>query len=180
MCLLLVSTAIALASTRTTGPRGVAAATRKVKRDRQVLRFFANHAWLFADPRFSAEARRQVVAHRRSLRLAERFLSTHHRTVVRTKRRLVRRLAAAKPETASQTICRVFGPNCSDAIVVAYCESRLHTDARNGQYLGLFQMGVLARQLFGHGSTAEEQARAALHYFIASGRDWSPWSCRPR
>ena len=100
--------------------------------------------------------------------------------VVRTKRRLVRRLAAAKPETASQTICRVFGPNCSDAIVVAYCESRLHTDARNGQYLGLFQMGVLARQLFGHGSTAEEQARAALHYFIASGRDWSPWSCRPR
>ena len=74
----------------------------------------------------------------------------------------------------------MFGPNCSDAIVVAYCESRLHTDARNGQYLGLFQMGVLARQLFGHGSTAEEQARAALHYFIASGRDWSPWSCRPR
>jgi len=150
-----------------------------VKHDRQALRFFANHSWLLTDPRFSAEARRQIAARRTSLRVAERFLAARRRQA-RRKRRLTRRLASARPEAPAATICRVFGPDCNDAITVARCESHLRTDARNGQYLGLFQMGSLARQLFGHGDSAEEQARAALHYFIASGRDWSPWSCRPR
>ncbi len=180
MCLLLVSTAIALAST-SPAPRGVAAAVHTAKRDRQVLRFFANHQWLLIDPRFSSEARRQVAAHRRSLRVAGRVLAAaRHRATVRRRKQLVRRLASAKAETPSQTICRIFGSDCTDAIAVARCESRLHIDARNGQYLGLFQMGLLARQLFGHGDSAEEQARAAFRYFVASGRDWSPWSCRPR
>jgi len=179
MCLLLVSAAIALAST-SPAPRGVAAAVHTVRRDRQVLRFFANHRWLLTDPRFSAEARRQVTTHRHSLGVALRTIAgVRHRTSVR-RRKLVRRLASAKAETPSQTICRIFGADCIDAITVARCESRLHTDARNGQYLGLFQMGFLARQLFGHGGSAEEQVRAAFRYFVASGRDWSPWSCQPR
>ena len=80
----------------------------------------------------------------------------------------------------SDTICRIFGPDCADAVSVARCESGLRTDAVNGQYLGLFQMSSLARELFGHGDSAEEQSRAALRYFVQSGRDWSPWSCRPR
>jgi len=51
--------------------------------------------------------------------------------------------------------------------------------AENGQYLGLFQMGDFARGAYGHGHTALEQARSAYAYFVASGRDWSPWECQP-
>ena len=72
----------------------------------------------------------------------------------------------------------MFGPYCQQAIDVAWCESRLSTTAQNGQYLGLFQMGSNERRLFGHGDTALDQAVAAHRYFMNSGRDWSPWSCR--
>jgi hypothetical protein len=77
-----------------------------------------------------------------------------------------------------QAICTVFGSYCQEAVAVAWCESRLTTSAQNGQYLGLFQMGSYERSLFGHGSTAHDQARAAHRYFVRSGRDWSPWACR--
>lgn len=80
-----------------------------------------------------------------------------------------------EPEAA---ICHVFGEYCSEALRVSWCESRHTTTAHNGQYLGLFQMGYWERRRFGHGSTALEQARAAYRYFVESGRDWSPWSCR--
>jgi hypothetical protein len=98
--------------------------------------------------------------------------------VLRGERRVrgERRLEAAAPKVA---ICDVFGPYCRQAINVAWCESRLQTTARNGQYLGLFQMGAHERRLFGHGPTAHEQAVAAHKYFVVSGRDWSPWSCKP-
>ena len=148
------------------------------KRDRQVLRFFGNHRWLLSDPRFEAEARRQIAVHQTSLAIAERYLAAHRRQV-RQKKRLVRRLAAARIETPATTICRVFGPYCGEALQVARCESGLRTDAQNGQYLGLFQMGSQERRLFGHGVTAEAQARAAFRYFLTSGSDWSPWSCKP-
>jgi hypothetical protein len=178
MTITFVSSAIALASTTETAPRGVTAAVRTVKRDRQVLRFFGNHRWLLTDPRFSAEARRQVRVHRRSLRRSLRALAAaRHR---RHRLRVRRRLAAARAARPAATICRVFGPDCADAVHVARCESGLHTDAVNGQYLGLFQMGSNERRLYGHGPTAAAQARAARRYFIVSGRDWSPWSCRPR
>jgi len=143
-----------------------------------VLRFFTNHKWLLSDPRFSAEAKHQITAHRRSLAVAERFLAAH-RPVARKTKRAARRLAVAHVETPGQTVCRVFGSYCREALAVARCESGLLTTAHNGQYLGLFQMGVQERRLFGHGESAEEQARAALRYFVQSGRDWSPWSCRP-
>jgi hypothetical protein len=76
-------------------------------------------------------------------------------------------------------IAVVFGPYAGQAMSVSWCESRWKTWARNGQYLGLFQMGARERATYGHGSTALEQARAAWRYFDASGRDWSPWQCRP-
>jgi hypothetical protein len=173
--LLLASTAFALASSTT--PHGVAAALQTAKRDRQALRFFANHAWLLKDPRFAAEARRQVAAHRRSLAAAQRRLAAHRAGVKRTQ--VARRLASVRAHTPETEICRVFGPRCSEALHVARCESGMRTDAVNGQYLGLFQMGSQERRLFGHGASAGEQARAAHRYFVASGRDWSPWSCRP-
>lgn len=93
------------------------------------------------------------------------------------RRQQARRLAAAPPKIA---ICHVFGRRyCRQALSVAWCESRYSTTAQNGQYLGLFQMGWSERQLFGHGRTALAQARAAHRYFVLSGRDWSPWGCKP-
>lgn len=82
----------------------------------------------------------------------------------------------ADPQTA---ICLVFGPRCREALRVAHCESRFDTNAQNGQYLGLFQMGSYERATYGHGTTPYDQAIAAYRYFVASGRDWGPWSCKP-
>lgn len=75
----------------------------------------------------------------------------------------------------------MFGPYASQAIRVAYCETggTFNIYARNGQYLGLFQMGASERRLYGHGWNVWDQARSAYRYFVASGRDWSPWSCKP-
>ena len=89
--------------------------------------------------------------------------------------------APARPSSTKTAlvICDVFSDKyCGQALRVGYCESGLRTTARNGQYLGIFQMGRAERRRYGHGSTARIQARAAYRYFVASGRDWSPWSCR--
>jgi hypothetical protein len=92
-------------------------------------------------------------------------------------------LAPAKATTSSsrnaQIIRAVFKGYGEQAIRVSRCESGLTTWARNGQYLGLFQMGSSERRIYGHGADAWAQTRAAYHYFVDSGRDWSPWSCKP-
>ncbi len=82
---------------------------------------------------------------------------------------------------ARHAICQTFGRYCKQALHVSWCESRYRIWATNGQYLGLFQMGTSERRIYGHGPGAWVQARAARAYFIASGRDWSPWDwrCRP-
>lgn len=87
----------------------------------------------------------------------------------------------ASPATGSveRIICGVFGPYCSQALRVAWCESRYRTTASNGQYLGLFQMGSTARSRYGHGPDPWTQAEAAFRYFADSGFSWSPWTCRP-
>jgi|SRR5215471_5489809 len=82
------------------------------------------------------------------------------------------------PNYNAKVIRQVFGSRGSEAVSVAYCESRLHVWARNGQYLGLFQMGSFARARFGHGWDAWSQSRAAHRYFLYAG-GWGPWSCRP-
>jgi hypothetical protein len=82
-------------------------------------------------------------------------------------------------ERNSAVIHKVFGKYGSQAVRVAECESGLTIGARNGQYLGLFQMGDFARSTYRHSWHAWGQARAAYRYFVASGRDWSPWSCKP-
>lgn len=78
-------------------------------------------------------------------------------------------------------ICHVFGSYCQQALGVANCETggTFSVRAKNGQYLGLFQMGSYERATYGHGDTPLAQARAAYRYFVASGRDWSPWQCMP-
>ena len=164
---------------RSTHPPAKPAQTRaqSLQHDRAVLRFFGSHQWLLSDPRFAAEARRQIALHRRNLARAR--AQDRARAAARRHKQVVRRLAVARIETPQTVICRVFGPYCGQALRVAHCESGFHTDAQNGQYLGLFQMGTTERRLFGHGLSAGEQANAAHRYFVASGRDWSPWSCKP-
>lgn len=148
-----------------------------MKKDRQVLRFLETHAWLLDDPRFSTEAKSQLRIHTLSLERAERKAEAARLELAR--RTEARRLAAAAAATPPSVICQVFGSYCRDALAVSRCESGHRTDAQNGQYLGLFQMGSNERRIFGHGTTAIAQARAAHRYFVASGRDWSPWSCKP-
>lgn len=93
----------------------------------------------------------------------------------RWKEDLARRLA--DPTFA---ILYVFGPVYGpQALRVASCESGRGIWAQNGQYLGMFQMGSSERAIYGHGNTPLAQAQAAHRYFVASGRDWSPWSCKP-
>jgi hypothetical protein len=104
-----------------------------------------------------------------------------HRTVLRLRRRLAARgrtlqSAAVTPVDA---IRLVFGPYADQAVRVASCESGWNTQATNGQYYGLFQMGTAERAVYGDGNSALEQAKAAYRYFVASGSDWSPWTCKP-
>jgi hypothetical protein len=144
------------------------------KKYRSVIRFFTNHRRLLSSSDSGQKARKV-------LRRAERRLAGATRTIgwIRhaIERRDARRLAKAPPRRA---ICAVFGRRyCRQAISVSWCESRHSTTAENGQYLGLFQMGWSERQIYGHGSTAHAQAVAAHRYFLVSGRDWSPWSCKP-
>lgn len=82
-------------------------------------------------------------------------------------------------DSTKRAICVAFGRWCSQALRVSWCESRWSIWARNGQYLGLFQMGSYARARYGHSYTAYGQANSAFRYFVSSGYDWSPWSCKP-
>ena len=65
-----------------------------------------------------------------------------------------------------------------EAFDVIWCESRYSTRAKNGQYLGLFQMGTDERRKYGHGSTPMAQAAAAHRYFLKAD-GWGPWGCKP-
>lgn len=65
------------------------------------------------------------------------------------------------------------------ALRVLSCESRFVKNARNGQYLGYWQHGKSERATWGWGWSRRKQTRATKRYFVASGRDWSPWSCVP-
>jgi hypothetical protein len=136
------------------------------------VRFFRTHRSLLS----SAEHQESAKS---TLAYAERRIPPLSRTVsalrVKIRARDARRVASLPPRAA---ICEVFENDCQAAIAVAWCESHLQTTAQNGQYLGLFQMGSYERRLFGHGPSAHAQAVAAHRYFVRSGRDWSPWSCR--
>ena len=139
---------------------------------RGTIRFFESHRLLLSATATGRTARASLAHAKRRLARVRREI-TYYRQVIA--RRDARRLAKVPPRVA---IRAVFGRYAEQAIGVAWCESRLTTTAQNGQYLGLFQMGANERRLFGHGSSAHEQALAAHRYFVDSGRDWSPWSCR--
>lgn len=87
------------------------------------------------------------------------------------------------PASVKRTIRSVFGGYGSQAVAVADCETGGTFSVWAGygkhQYWGLFQMGPSERARYGHGWDAWTQSRAAYRYFVDSGRDWSPWSCKP-
>lgn len=82
-------------------------------------------------------------------------------------------------ERRAWIICRIFGKRrCVAILNVAHCESSLRPWARNGQYLGMFQMGSSERARFGHDTrNVWTQARAARRYFLISS--FGPWECKP-
>lgn len=166
-------------ATRTANVQRALTLDEQLERKRQALRKYRGAIQFFdRHQRLLASAESQAVA-QSALARAQRRVSQLEKTVTalraKVSRRDARRLEALPPRAA---ICRVFASHCQDALAVAWCESRLQTTAQNGQYLGLFQMGSQARSLFGHGASAHDQATAARRYFVRSGRDWSPWSCR--
>ncbi len=77
----------------------------------------------------------------------------------------------------ANVIRSVFGVHGADAVRVARCESGplLNPRARNGQFLGTFQMGYAERRRFGHGPGVRQQSLAAWRYFRLAG--WRPWAC---
>jgi hypothetical protein len=145
---------------------------RNARKARGTIRFYENNPELLASGAQRAKARAGLREAKHRLAKAERSIAKLRKAIAA---RDARRLASLPPK---QAICKVFDSHCSQAVNVAWCESRLQVTAQNGQYLGIFQMGSYERQLFGHGSTAYAQAVAAHKYFVRSGRDWSPWSCR--
>jgi len=145
-----------------------------------VIRFFERHPWLLTDSRFEKEATLRLGIARRTLAATQATAKRARAEAARREARAVRkRLMAHLARSPEKAICHVFGSHCRDALRVARCESGYATTAENGQYRGLFQMGSSERRLFGHGISALAQARAAYRYFVRSGRDWSPWSCKP-
>ena len=143
-----------------------------LRKYRGAIRFFESRRSLLSAGDQRTQARSSLAYARKRVRQLTKTVAVL-RAAVRA--RTTRKLASLPPRTA---ICNVFGSYCQEAVAIAWCESRLSTRAENGQYLGLFQMGSHERRLFGHGETARGQAVAAHRYFVRSGRDWSPWSCR--
>lgn len=76
-----------------------------------------------------------------------------------------------------------FKAHWREAAIVSWKEGSWHWWARNGQFLGTFQMGSSERARFGHGDTLVEQVAAAARYFWQSYRErglrWVPWECKP-
>lgn len=151
--------------------------TKTLRKTQSTVRFFRSHRWLLSDPRYAARANRLLRTGLERVAVTKRRIAKDRAALERL--RQVRMLAAVRRQTPQDVICDVFGRYCSQALQVARCESGFQTTARNGQYLGLFQMGSSERSLFGHGASAEAQSKAAWRYFVRSGRDWSPWSCKP-
>ncbi len=115
-------------------------------------------------------------------RLTRRVLEVRHmRDRLSEVRRLRYLLSKHVVPDAVTAIRLVFGPYGEQAVRVSSCETggTFDVHARNGQYLGLFQMGDYARGRYGHSYSALGQAQAAYRYFTDSGRGWGPWSCKP-
>lgn len=67
------------------------------------------------------------------------------------------------------------------AVRVAWCESRWTNTDVTGQYKGVFQLGSSERAQYQVGDYVGviSQVRSGYRMFVAAGRSWSRWQCRP-
>ena len=99
--------------------------------------------------------------------------------------------ACSSLSTASTIRCVFPAPERAAALRIANCESTALVNdniarrrglgrwARNGQYIGIYQMGSRERARYGSysiGSPAIRQVIAARNLWVARG--WQPWACR--
>ena len=63
-------------------------------------------------------------------------------------------------------------------IAIAKCESGFREDARNGQYLGIYQMGKHEFATYGTGDplNARDNVKAAINLYLR--RSFQPWQCK--
>lgn len=155
---------------------------RAIEGSKHTLRWFERHPWLLqpslpGQPVVTAATRRRAW---RVVRFNRARIAWTRRELRETRAALdqLRRPAALGPVSAIRV---VFGSYADEGIRVADCETgrTWSLASTNGQYLGMFQMGEQERATYGHGTTALDQARAAYRYFVATGKDWSPWECKP-
>lgn len=86
---------------------------------------------------------------------------------------------------------RYPGNAAEQAVRVAWCESRWTTTDRLGQYVGVGQLGTSERSAYGIGvyrssdpataatASVVVQVRSFYRMFVAAGRSWGRWACRP-
>ena len=114
-----------------------------MKKSTSVIRFFDTHRWLLSDPRFEKEAALRLGIAHRTLAASKAKAARARAALVRRKAQAERkRLLASFERSPQKAICHVFGSYCGEALRVARCESGYSVNAQNGQYLGLFQMGI--------------------------------------
>ena len=142
-----------------------------LRRYRGTIRFYETHRSLL-----SSSGRRVDVSS--ALAYAKQRVHQLTKTVealrAKVHTRDARKLASLTPKAA---ICAVFGDYCQEAVAVAWCESHLATTH------GTASTSACSRWARTSGNcsvtaTRTRQAVAAHRYFVRSGRDWSPWSCR--
>ena len=120
---------------------------KTLKKDQQVVRFFQDAPLAALRPPVRGRRNGSSPATARAWHCSGKARSLkgalHRRTLERKRQRRLASLRSASPAVA---ICKVFGSHCGEALRVSRCESGLRIDARNGEYLGLFQMGSKERR----------------------------------
>lgn len=83
------------------------------------------------------------------------------------------------------TICKAFGAACQKALRVARCESGFRPNATNGQFRGLFQIGVRihAELIRAKGFTIDQMWEVGPNITMAlqlsrGGTNWRAWECQ--
>ena len=178
------SSAESISSASQPSPRSISQPVR-CEHDRRAVSFYRQSTWRWQELRGGELADRTPKIRGRSCHWVDHALAEWVGRSRNARRKYERHLLMLRdPDYAIEV---VFREDAEEAKVVSACESGDKDGdlsphvvrAQNGQYLGMFQMGASERRLYGHGSTPYAQAIAAHRYFVSSGRDWSPWSCKP-
>lgn len=166
-----------LAALALAAPASPSTTSKCVINARQSVSFYRAATWRRQDDRLARHTQSKFNERQTHSCAYARSLAKLWRSRALTERRIAERYK--QPLAA---IRHVFGPYASQAWAVAKCEGGSpvpSVNAKNGQYLGFFQMGDGERSRYGHSGTALGQATAAYRYFVATGRTWRPWECKP-